>query len=272
MLKKALVAIAVVVVLSSLNGCGKKETQEEAVSENSKAPIVPGEMVLIPAGEFIMGTNSKDPLDSYATPQHKVNLPAFWIDKYEVTNSQYMEFTSKTGYFGEGEKEGKDWRDYFAPDKVRVPVVSITWKDADAYCKWAGKRLPTEEEWAKAARGPDGNAYPWGNEWVDGRSNTAEVGIKDPSDIGQFDDVSYYGVYDMLGNVQEWTASWFAPYKGNTLKFPAGYRAVRGLSARYPGKKGHLWNRSGFPSNSTWDTGFRCVKDATPEEAAKAAK
>jgi formylglycine-generating enzyme required for sulfatase activity len=275
MLKRALVVFAAMVVLCGLNACEKKtkEKQEKSVSEEAKPAIVPGEMVGIPAGEFIMGTDSKEPVDSWANPKHKLSLPAFLIDKYEVTNLQYMEFTSKTGYAAEG-----DWRPYFTPDKAQVPVLHISWKDADAYCQSEGKRLPTEEEWEKAARGPNGNAYPWGNEWAEGRSNTFETGVKEPLDIGHFNDVSSYGVHDMLGNVQEYTSSWFSAYKGNPLsevlnaQLKEKRRVVRGLSARSPGKNGHLWNRSGFRPTDTYDTGFRCAKDATPEEAAKAAK
>jgi gamma-glutamyl hercynylcysteine S-oxide synthase len=283
MLKRALVAFAALVALYSLNACGKKEKQEKAVSEKSvsdkaKPAIVPGEMVLIPAGEFIMGTDSKMPTDWWANPQRKLRLPAFLIDKYEVTFLQYMEFTSKTGHQAERDVKGKTWRDYFSSDKEQFPVVPIGWKDADAYCQSVGKRLPTEEEWEKAARGPNGNAYPWGNEWAEGLGNTVETGLKDPSAIGQFNDVSFYGVHDMLGNTQEWTASWFSAYKGNPRseelnKHLIGKpRVVRGLSARIPGKNGHLWNRSGILPTQLYDTGFRCAKDATPEDAAKTAK
>jgi gamma-glutamyl hercynylcysteine S-oxide synthase len=278
MLRNALMVFVALMVLCSLNACRKKENQEKAVPEKAAPAIIPGEMLLIPAGEFIMGTNSTAPGDWFANPQHKLSLPAFWIDKYEVTNGQYMEFTGKTGYVGEAEKAGKDWRRYFSSaEKELVPVLAITWKDANAYCKSVGKRLPIEEEWEKAARGPNGNKYPWGNEWMDGRSNTDEVGLKNSSAIGQFNDVSFYGVHDMLGNVQEWTESKFAIYKGNphdeglskVLKPGETYHVVRGLSAKYPGEKGNLWSRAGLRSIDIYDTGFRCAKDATPEEAAK---
>jgi gamma-glutamyl hercynylcysteine S-oxide synthase len=277
MLKSAFAAFVALVVLFGLNACGKKEKQGKSVPEQVKPAIVPGEMVLIPAGEFFMGTDSTAQEAWYSNPRHKRILPAFRIDKYEVTNLQYMEFTSKTGYVGEGEKEGKDWRLYFTPDKEQFPVLYISWKDADTYCKSVGKRLPTEEEWEKAARGPNGNLYPWGNEWVSGRSNTSEAGLKIPSSIGQFDDVSFYGVHDMLGNVQEWTSSLFPFYPGNPHsdaldprknnpnfkepKLSEKPRSVRGLSARISGRKGGLWNRSGHPPGLLADTGFRCAKD-----------
>ncbi len=272
MIKRGLAAFIVLAALCGLSACGQKNKQEEstATGEAAKPAVVPGEMVLIPAGEFIFGTDNKENL---AYPQQKINLPAFWIDKYEVTNSQFLDFSIKTGYTGEGAKEGKDWRLFFTPDKGLFPVVYITWNDANAYCKSVGKRLPTEEEWEKAARGPNGNAYPWGNEWIDGRSNTYENGPSKPVAIGEYNDVSFYGVHDMLGNVQEWTSSWYATYKGNPKKDPQSgqkMRVVRGLSSRYRGKVGHLWDRSAYVPTALYDFGCRCAKDATPEDVAKA--
>jgi formylglycine-generating enzyme required for sulfatase activity len=277
MLKRALIALVAVVALYSLSACGTKAKHEEAASQTAKPAIKTDEMVYIPAGEFILGT---DKADSIAYPQQKITLPAFWIDKWEATNMQFLDFSIKTGYTGEGAKEGKDWRLFFTPEKGMFPVVYITWNDANAYCKSLGKRLPTEEEWEKAARGPNGNAYPWGNEWIEGRSNTAEAGIRNPAAIGQFEDVSFYGVHDMLGNVQEWTASLYSAYKGNPKKDTKGktYRVVRGLSSRFRAKDsaatkaGRLWDRLAFDPTSLFDTGCRCAKDATPEDAAKATK
>jgi formylglycine-generating enzyme required for sulfatase activity len=274
MIRKSLIVFIVLIAMYGLTACGQKEKEGEGeVAPEAAAPaIIPGEMVLIPAGEFIFGTDDKD---SLAYPQQKIDLPAFWIDKYEVTNSQFLDFAVKTGYVGEGAKEGKDWRLFFTPDKALYPVVYITWNDAFEYCKSVGKRLPTEEEWEKAARGPDGNVYPWGNKFDASRTNTYETGGNNFTAIGQYNDVSYYGVHDMLGNVQEWTASWFSTYKGNPKKNPQSgkkLRVVRGLSARYFGKSGHLWDRSAQPPNALYDIGCRCAKDATPEDVAKASQ
>jgi sulfatase modifying factor 1 len=255
-----------------VSACGKKDTEEvEAIPEEVIPAVVPGDMVLIPAGEFIMGSNADK--DNIAYPEHKVDLPAFWIDKYETTNMEFLEFSVETGYMGEGVKEGQDWRLFATPDKIQNPVAYITWNDAAEYCKWRGKRLPTEEEWAKAARGPDGNAYPWGNEWEVNRSNTYESGMMSFMPVGQFDDVSYYGVHDMLGNSQEWTGSWYNTYKGYPKRDPqAGkqLRVVRGLSYLYKGKVGSLSNRSAQPPMALYDIGCRCAKDATPEDIANA--
>jgi formylglycine-generating enzyme required for sulfatase activity len=268
------VFIIIVSVMLGLSACGKKEKEAEkaAATEPATPKVVPGEMVLIPAGEFIFGTNDKA---SIAYPEQKINLPAFWMDKYEVTNKEFLDFSGKTGYVGEGAAQGRDWRIFITAEKILFPVVYITWKDAETYCKSLGKRLPTEQEWEKAARGSDGRGYPWGNEFVMNRSNTYEAGMTNPVAVGQFDDVSPFGVHDMLGNVQEWTGSWYATYPGNPKKDPKSgktLRVVRGFSARIKAKQNHLWDRSAWPSDALFDFGCRCAKDATPEEAAKAAQ
>jgi formylglycine-generating enzyme required for sulfatase activity len=273
MVKKGLIALLALIVMAGLIACGKKEAAKEeaaAPAEAAKTAVVPGEMVFVPAGEFIMGTNDKK---SNAYPEHKVNLPAYWIDKYEVTNYEFMQFSIKNSYAGEGAKEGKDWRLFATQDKGNVPVVYITWNDAQAYCKAQGKRLPTEEEWEKAARGPNGNAYPWGNEWKDGASNTYDAGLVKAVDVGQFSgDVSVFGAFDMLGNVQEWTDSKYSTYAGNPKKESQPWRVVRGLSNRYKGKLGKLWDRAAQPPEALFDFGCRCAKDATPEDIAKLTK
>jgi formylglycine-generating enzyme required for sulfatase activity len=273
MIKQNLTLFIILVAILGLSACGEKKTVEEpeAVPEVTTPEVVPGEMVLIPAGEFLMGSNEDK--DNIAYPEHKVDLPAYWIDKYEVTNKEFLEFSVETGYMGEGVKEGQDWRLFATIDKILHPVVYITWNDAAEYCKWRGKRLPTEEEWEKAARGPDGNRYPWGNEWEANRSNTYESGMNSFMPVGQFDDVSYYGVHDMLGNAQEWTGSWYVTYKGNPKrdsKSGKQLRVVRGLSYLYKGKVGSLTNRSAQPPNVLYDFTCRCAKDATPEDIANA--
>jgi formylglycine-generating enzyme required for sulfatase activity len=266
----AALALMLVLFLAACGNKGAVAPGNEPGKVEEKPAVKPGEMVIIPAGEFVFGIDNKD---STSYPEQKINLPAYWIDKYEVTNREFLDFSIKSGYSGEGAKEGKDWR-AFVPAGGNVPVVYITYNDAAAYCKSLGKRLPTEEEWEKAARGTDGRRFPWGNDWLENRSNTPEAGVIKPADIGKYDDVSPLGVHDMLGNVQEWTASWYKAYKGNTKKNPdfgERLRVVRGASARIYGKKFHLANRSAYLPNSLYDFGCRCAKDATPEEAAGAA-
>ncbi len=273
MIRKASVVILSLSLALCIAACAKKE---EPASQQAAAPaaptVTPGEMVLIPAGQFIFG--SSDDKDNASYPEQKIELPAFWIDKYEVTNKEFLDFAIKNSYQGEGAKEGKDWRQFFTPDKANYPVLFITWNDAKAYCESLGKRLPTEEEWEKAARGTDGRRYPWGNEWDASKSNTYEAGLRNPGAVGEFPDISPYQVHDMLGNVQEWTASWYKGYKGNPKKgenFGERFRVVRGASARIYGSRAHLWDRSAYIPQSLYDFGCRCAKDATPEEAAKGA-
>jgi formylglycine-generating enzyme required for sulfatase activity len=278
MLRKILVVFIILLCMAVLSACGKKAEKVEetaATTEVEQPEVVPGEMALIPAGEFIMGSNDRGEKNDkdWAYPEHKVKLPAYWIDKYEVTNLQFQEFTSKTGYLGEGAKEGKDWRLFATVDRALFPVQSITWNDANEYCKSAEKRLPTEEEWEKAARGTDGRRFPWGNEWDANKTNTNEGSTKKPVAVGQSKDVSPFGVQDTMGNVQEWTSTWYDAYPGNPKQDPnfgKKFRVLRGLGANYIGKKGHIWDRSAYLPGALYDFGFRCAKDATPEEAAKA--
>jgi formylglycine-generating enzyme required for sulfatase activity len=271
MFKKGLFVMLALSVMFCLTSCGKKaaEIEDVVLEEPVVNQVTPGEMVLIPAGEFLMGSNNKSETDANAFPEHKVKLPAFWIDKYEVTNLEFMEFSSDNNYPGEGAGKGSDWRLFATLDKADVPVVYITWNDAVEYCKAKGKRLPTEQEWEYAARGPNGNVYPWGNEWENGRANTNEAG-REALDIGLFNDVSPFGVHDMLGNVQEWTGSWYKSYQGGVSdsKYGETLRVVRGLSPTYRGKAGNLWLRFAQPPSSLINFGIRCAKDATDADIA----
>jgi len=281
MIRKTTLALTLIIAVLALGACGKKEEAQPqaqtAAPVEQKPTITPGEMVLIPAGEYIIGTNEMNPENkkesNTAYPEHKVKLKAFRIDKYEVTFKEYLDFSVNTSYVPEGDSEGKTWRTFFSPDKANTPVVYVTYKDSEAYCKAGGKRMPTEEEWEAAARGPNGNRFPWGNEWIDNKANTAETGNLKPADVGLFDDVSAFGVHDMLGNVTEWTASWYKPYPGSKAGgFNASWRVVRGLSYLYKGSKFNgLWVRSAYLPNYLAYFGFRCAKDATADEAAKAA-
>jgi formylglycine-generating enzyme required for sulfatase activity len=277
MLRKIPVAFIILICMTVLSACSKKaeEVEEAAAPEVQKPEVIPGEMVLIPAGEFIMGSNDRGPENDkyWAYPEHKVKLPAYWIDQYEVTNLQFQEFSVKTGYIGEGAKENKDWRLFATPDQALFPVQSITWNDANEYCKSVGRRLPTEEEWEKAARGTDGRRYPWGNEWDPNRTNTYEGSTKKPVAVGKSNDVSPFGVNDTLGNVQEWTSTWYNAYPGNPKEdsnYGKKFRVLRGLSVNHLAKRGHIWDRSAYLPGALYNFGFRCAKDATPEEAAKA--
>ena len=166
--------------------------------------------VPIPAGPFLMGTNLESANDA-DRPQHSVNLPSYRIDKYPVTNAQYARFMAATSH-----RPPLDWKDGKIPNGMLLrPVTMVNWFDAATYAKWAGKRLPTEAEWEKAARGTDGRRWPWGNTMDPTRLNTYyNMGFA--TDVNNYaDGVSPYGVFDMSGNVNEWTEDNFLPYKGS---------------------------------------------------------
>lgn len=227
-------------------------------------------MVLIPAGEFTMGHAS-----SYDTqPVRRVSLPAFYIDKYEVTNKRYKRFIDATGHkvpWSEdpaAEPYKWDWRARMYPaGKGDDPVVLVSWDDAKAFCTWAGKALPTEAQWEKAARGVGGKVYPWGNEWLDKNANTMESGLRQTSPVGAFAaDVSEFGVHDMAGNVSEWVEDWFVMYPGNTfINYDAGekYKVLRGGSWDYFKSIATGYHRQyALPHSQMTAMGFRCAKAA----------
>ncbi len=166
-----------------------------------------GTMVMIPAGPFVMGTNN-DRADDQDKPAHEVNLPAYAIDKYLVTNAQYARFVAATGH-----RPPLNWKDGKIPrGETLRPVTMVTWYDASAYAKWAHKRLPTEAEFEKAGRGTDQRRWPWGNGMDPTRLNTY-YNVGSASNVDAFPKgASPYGVLDLSGNVDEWTANDFLPY------------------------------------------------------------
>ena len=269
----ALILVALVSFLLWFSACAPAEepVAEEAPvpAEPMEARAMPGDMVTIPAGEFTLGSDDKAGNPPTASPGHSVDLPAYDIDVFEVTNGEFARFQLEGDYSAEG-----DWRSFYTIGKEDFPVANVTWEDAKAYCEWAGKRLPTEAEWEKAARGPDGYAYPWGDVFDWTKSNTNEHGIRDTVEVGSVAyDESGYGVRDTLGNVQEWTGEMLKPYEGNKTKgvvaFNGRYVAVRGSSYAMKGGSMWLWTRSGFFPKSQFGIGFRCVKDLETEEEAE---
>ncbi len=221
-------------------------------------------MILIPAGEFTMGSNEWWPK---CQPEHKRTVKAFYIDKYEVTNKKYKKFVEATK-----RQLPANWPKGEIPKgKANHPVVFVNWYDANDYCKWEGKRLPTEVEWEKAARGTDGRTFPWGNKFDAKKGNMPQLGKGDTMPIGSFENgKSPYGLYDMAGNVFEWTSDWFKPYPGNTHpdeNYGEKYKVVRGGSwydcTYYKcGISAPTYNRIFFnPYTTNNNFGFRCAKD-----------
>jgi formylglycine-generating enzyme required for sulfatase activity len=221
-------------------------------------------MVLVPAGKFTRGST----LGEDEKPVRQIYLNAFYIDKFEVTVGQYASYLEATGM-----EEPPDWSIMNQPQHRRRPVVNVSWEDAVNYCKWAGKRLPTEAEWEKAARGTDGRIYPWGNE-APTRLH-ANYGRKDWDDhhaltpVGSFEaGKSPYGLYDMAGNAWEWVFDWYGHdyYKKSPEKNPIGpakgsEKVVRGGSWLYVSeflRTAHRFNAQ--PMNRHFGYGFRCAK------------
>jgi formylglycine-generating enzyme required for sulfatase activity len=187
------------------------EVRRKEKAAPARQPFEP-EMVLIPAGEFLMGSDPRK--DEYAVddeqPQHTLHLPDYHLAKTPVTNAQYAAFMQATSH-----KQPEHWEGEKPPKgKEGHPVVYVSWHDAIAYCQWlaevTGKpyRLPSEAEWEKGARGSEGLIYPWGNRWDARRCNSAEGGKGDTTPVGAYPQgASPYGLLDMAGNVSEWTRS-----------------------------------------------------------------
>lgn len=281
-------------------------------------------LVEIPAGPFTMGSDITDdgakqqeyglidPLYLNEHPQHSVNLPRYFIDRYEVTNRDYKAFVRATQYpepfaWSQNGYNLQDERlkvtdlptlrwissDYFKLDldtttltkpallqQIRraqqaldsLPVADVSWADADQYCRWRGQRLPTEAEWEKAARGPQGLNYPWGNDWDPNLTNTGDNSDTEGGvvAVGKFPgNRSPYGVYDMSGNVWEWVADWYQAFPGGTYQhsaFGESHKVLKGGG----GGTGHYALSVFFrgaarsyakPQMHSADVGFRCAKD-----------
>ncbi len=245
-------------------------------SQNT-APKVEG-MVYIPKGEFTIGSNDADKdtmgkefgardgaFFANEGPSRKIYLKSFYIDRFEITNKKYELFVIHTKRLPppNWKKEGG------ISGRKSHPVNYVSWHDADTYCRWEGKRLPTEEEWEKAARGPKGNKYVWGNEFDE---NNANFQKGDTVPVGSMaKDKSYFGVYDMAGNLSEWTSSWYKPYPGSTLNsadFGEIFKVTRGGAGNHAGhyKIFKIFSRSSYryfykPGGKIYDLGFRCAKD-----------
>jgi formylglycine-generating enzyme required for sulfatase activity len=243
----------------------KKETKPAAIetAKSAEAPKILKRMVLISEGDFSVGSPpGRSPFEN-ETPKHQVHLAAFYMDKYEVTNEQYKEFCDATGRSYPGYFSEKN----FPPGSAKKPVVMVSWIDADAYARWAGKRLPAEVEWEAAASGVSGRIWPWGNSWISHEANTRENGEDESADVGSHPlDVSEFGIFDMAGNVSEWTQDWYQPYPGNTHKekeYGEQFKVLRGGSSKASKEFARAQFRARLPDGfRSTDLGFRCVISA----------
>jgi formylglycine-generating enzyme required for sulfatase activity len=231
-------------------------------AEVTPAPAVTDIMVEIPAGPFTMGTDSGEPNEA---PAHEVDLPAFMMDKFEVTNADFAVFVEATGYETHAEKQGAtSWRRAYTEGKDNHPVAYMTFDDALAYCTWAGKRLPTEGEWERAARGPEGFLFPWGNEWDATKANVRESGLRGTAAVGSYPP-NGYGVCDMAGNVLEWVDSPYEAYPGSDYQdsqYSPDLRGLRGGGWFDDEGQVRATNRNaGDPTiTANDDIGFRCAR------------
>jgi formylglycine-generating enzyme required for sulfatase activity len=309
----------------ALTGACSQHSASVAVADTAPAAD-DGDMVLVPEGEFTMGSDKVDseglqqqygfesPLYVNEHPQRRLRLPAFKIDTYEVTNGQYKAFLLKArdrghvpeawrfnGYgLARSQADAMDVEmlrnialnhfkldmDTRAMDKAalieamfrqqqamdKLAVTGVTWQDADAYCRWRGKRLPSEAEWEKSARGPDGLEYPWGNRWDPDVTNTGENADTEEgiAPVGSFPgNKSPYGAYDLAGNAWEWVADWYDAYPGSKEKddkYGRKFKVIRGggggighyaLSYFFRGAA----RQYATPDMTAEDVGFRCAKD-----------
>jgi formylglycine-generating enzyme required for sulfatase activity len=239
-------------------------------------------MVYVPEGAFWMGAAGDDPGGDEVRPQHEVYLDAFWIDQTEVTNAQYGRCVSAGACDPPGHRGSFTREDYY--DKAEFsdyPVLAVTWYQADGYCRWAGKRLPTEAEWEKAARGTDRRLYPWGSEFDGTRLNFCDVNCEAESRNTDWDDghadtapvgsypagASPYGALDMVGNIREWVADWADTtyYARSPQRNPtgpeSGTKRVDRSGAALDTEWSTLVTYRGMdpPDGSYTDVGFRCA-------------
>ena len=274
-------------LLLILGGCQNDVTRpglEKPPAESKVSPRDGKKMVLVPAGEFLMGTDKTDPEKTHLKigtvkplfvdqqPQHKVHLDAFYIDQYEVTNREYQKFISETQF----SDFPTHWVDRKMPKGLEDhPVTNVTWSEALAYALWAGKNLPTEMQWEKAAHGTEGQLFAWGNEYQKGVSNLGVDAARNTAPVGSYPkDVSPYRVYDMGGNVMEWTLDWYRAYPGNNFKFSKFGQRLKVLRGNGFQKGGHyfldayryvFYRTEVDPDEYFENVGFRCVQPVKKE-------
>ncbi|MEE9274458.1 MAG: SUMF1/EgtB/PvdO family nonheme iron enzyme [bacterium] len=272
--------------LSLAAGCGGAEQKGALLAQPAGVVRDESPMSLVPAGTFYRGREApvpiprgEEPPDS--SPGRTLYLDAFYIDRFEVSNDAYARFVAETGHpfprlRGGGPRWGGDWS-RFSWKKGRpplgagdLPVTLVSWFDAEAYCAWVGKRLPTEAEWEKAARGTDRRVYPWGDAFAAGRANAGKK-YEGPVPGGSFPGgASPYGVMDMAGNVAEWVSDYYDPAyyavaPARNPKGPArgGLRSARGGYWSQPPEVARTDRRfSGPPAGRHGGVGFRCARPA----------
>ena len=223
-------------------------------------------LVYVPAGEFIMGS---DDGKADEKPVHKVYLDAFWIGETEVTNKRYEACVNQGTCSPPASFSSYNQKGYYGyPQFINYPVLYVSWDQAKTYCTWAGGRLPTEAEWEKAARGTEGQTYPWGNATPNNNLLNYNSDVFDTSEVKKYPDgQSIYGAYDMAGNVWEWVSSIYRPYPYNSLDGREDmtledFRVLRGGSWLVSDADVRTSNRYFLDQKTTFNNliGFRCAR------------
>ena len=248
----------------------------QEIGSTQTSEIDNAEMVFVPAGEFKMGSadDVKDAKDNQK-PQHTVYLDAYWIDKFETTNGQYEKCVQEGKCEAPSRDRSNSHDSYYGNSEFKdFPVTYVDWPRAKAYCEWAGRRLPTEAEWEKAARGTDGRIYPWGDQEPDVKLANFNKEPNDATKVGSYPDgASPYGALDMAGNLWEWVNDWYGEtyYSSQTeWKNPGGpsegeWRVLRGGS--WSGKSIYLpaaYRNFLKPGDLNDNRGIRCALSAMP--------
>ncbi|GJL63479.1 MAG: hypothetical protein NPIRA04_21330 [Nitrospirales bacterium] len=251
--------------------------EEASRPQTEDVTLIKDSMVKIPAGEFIRGTNSGG---FNERPENRFHIDTYWIDKFEVTNHQYLEFVESTGHRKPGppSRYAKNMTNLRGPNQ---PVTYVSWADAKAYCEWKGKRLPTEAEWEKAMRGTDGRTWPWGDELGKDLANLggAQDGFEFTAPVGSFpQDRSVFGVFDGAGNLMEWTDNWYVEQLyaksvgSDSSTVSQTYKTLRGGGYTNRGVDLRITSRMFMVPDFRDETiGFRCVSSreiaGNPKEA-----
>ncbi len=278
---RMIVLVGIAVVAAAVGGAFVFRSRPDSQAASPIGPETPvirteSDMVSVPAGEFLMGSTDAQVNDAHRSdtagydrsaylieyPQRTVFLPSFHIDRKEVSNADYRMFADA---MGKDVPEASKSQNLNAPNQ---PVVGVDWAEADAYCRWVGKRLPTEAEWEKAARGTDGRIFPWGNEWKDDRDD--HIGNQDFEATAPVDTelgISPYGALNMAGNVYEWVNDDLGLYPGNEKSLPYRLNGSAKLMRGGGYADGTVQHRTSwrlaYPKDfRDLDLGFRCAKDA----------
>ena len=271
---------ALLVTIDGLSGAGfhaaaaEQATAPQEITGKDGAPLV-----LIPAGSYPMGVPVGDRdggRDEY--PRHVIDIAAFYIDKYEVTNGRYLEFVKATDHRVPQNPKNPTrnlWEGVSIPESLADrPVVNVDWADASAYCTWAGRRLPTEAEWEKAAKGNHDWRFPWGNVEPTNKHlnfNQKWIGERTLMPVGSYESgKSPYGVYDMAGNVWEWVNDWYdakyyekSPAKNSPGPASGTKKVIRGAGWQNETPTVRIFTRvDSDPTIRNESTGFRCAMDA----------